>query len=268
MTTDAFAADWRDWHRQHEARRAGPHGVLAVTGQHWLDATPQHFPDAPGDWSTGPDGVTVVLGRSEDLVVDGAPVWGRHAFGVIPERGEVTAVWGDAVIEVTRRGGRDLLRPRHPGNPLRTDYGGTPAYPPSRLWSFPATYAPFDRARPTIVGAAVDGLEHVYDAAGWVYFQIDGRPFRLLAFPGRHPGRLTILFTDATSGITTYAANRTLEIDPEPSGAVQLDFNRATNLPCAYTDLATCPLPPAENRLPVAIEAGEKIPYERLYAAA
>ena len=42
-----------------------------------------------------------------------------------------------------------------------------------------------------------------------------------------------------------------------------LDFNRATNLPCAYTDLATCPLPPPENRLPVAIEAGEKIPYER-----
>ena len=42
-----------------------------------------------------------------------------------------------------------------------------------------------------------------------------------------------------------------------------LDFNRAVNLPCAYTDLATCPLPPAENRLTVAIEAGEQIPYER-----
>jgi uncharacterized protein (DUF1684 family) len=44
---------------------------------------------------------------------------------------------------------------------------------------------------------------------------------------------------------------------------VVLDFNRAANLPCAYTDLATCPLPPPENRLPVAIEAGEKIPAER-----
>jgi uncharacterized protein (DUF1684 family) len=45
---------------------------------------------------------------------------------------------------------------------------------------------------------------------------------------------------------------------------VVVDFNRAVNLPCAYTDLATCPLPPPENRLPVAIEAGEKIPTERL----
>jgi uncharacterized protein (DUF1684 family) len=59
-------------------------------------------------------------------------------------------------------------------------------------------------------------------------------------------------------------ANRTLQLAPPgPDGRLVLDFNRATNLPCAYTDLATCPLPPPENRLPVAIEAGEKIPDER-----
>ena len=51
---------------------------------------------------------------------------------------------------------------------------------------------------------------------------------------------------------------------PDAEGAVLIDFNRSANLPCAYTDLATCPLPPAENRLPVPIEAGEKIPFERL----
>jgi AcrR family transcriptional regulator len=50
---------------------------------------------------------------------------------------------------------------------------------------------------------------------------------------------------------------------PAADGTVVLDFNRAANLPCACTDLATCPLPPAENRLPVAIEAGLKIPRER-----
>jgi Protein of unknown function (DUF1684) len=55
-----------------------------------------------------------------------------------------------------------------------------------------------------------------------------------------------------------------LQIDaPDVDGRVVLDFNRATNLPCAYTDLATCPLPPAENRLPIAVEAGEKTPYAR-----
>ena len=63
--------------------------------------------------------------------------------------------------------------------------------------------------------------------------------------------------------MTTYAANRSLQLPPlAADGTVLLDFNRAANLPCAYTDLATCPLPPAENRLPIAVEAGEKIPYE------
>jgi len=123
---------------------------------------------------------------------------------------------------------------------------------------------PFGDPRPTTVGAAVDGLQHVYDAPGRVEFGLDGQPLSLTAFPGHDPGSLIVLFTDATSGVTTYAANRVLELGtPGPAGQVVLDFNRATNLPCAYTDLATCPLPPPENRLPVAIEAGEKIPYER-----
>ena len=65
--------------------------------------------------------------------------------------------------------------------------------------------------------------------------------------------------------MSTYAANRSLRIAPPTADrTVSPDFNRAVNLPCAYTDLATCPLPPAENRLPVAIEAGEKTPHAEL----
>ena len=73
-----------------------------------------------------------------------------------------------------------------------------------------------------------------------------------------------MLFRDATSGVTTYGALRQLEVAwPDEDDRVVIDFNRALNMPCAYTDFATCPLPPAENRLPIAITAGEKIPYER-----
>ena len=61
--------------------------------------------------------------------------------------------------------------------------------------------------------------------------------------------------------MTTYPANRLLQVGaPGPGGMVTLDFNRAVNLACAYTNFVTCPLPPPENRLPVWIEAGEKIP--------
>jgi uncharacterized protein (DUF1684 family) len=262
---DVFARAWADWHRKHEARLADPHGFLAVTALHWLTGTPQRFDGEPGAWSTGPDGVEVVLDPGEELTLDGVPLAGRYSFGVVPERGGVLATYGDTVLEIAKRGGHDILRPRHPDNPLRARFRGTPAYEPDPRWVVPGRYVPFDEPRPTTVGAAVDGLLHVYDAPGRVEFELDGQPLALTAFPGKEPGSLMVLFTDATSGVTTYAAHRSLSLGvPDPDGSVTLDFTRAANLPCAYTDLATCPLPPAENRLPVAVEAGERIPYERL----
>jgi uncharacterized protein (DUF1684 family) len=113
------------------------------------------------------------------------------------------------------------------------------------------------------VGAVVEGLSHVYTAPGLVHFSYGGAPHTLTAFNGKDGG-FSILFTDETSGVTTYAANRSLPVGaPSPDGSVTLDFNRAVNLPCAFTDFATCPLPPAGNHLPFAVEAGERIPYER-----
>ncbi|SOD74860.1 hypothetical protein SAMN05892883_4053 [Jatrophihabitans sp. GAS493] len=260
----AFAQQWRDWHAAHEKALADPHGFLAITNLHWLEESPQRFPDAPGEWSTGEDGVRVTLAAGESLELDGVTITGEHDFGVIAERDSLYPAFGDAVVEVAKRGGHDILRPRHPGNRLRTEFVETPAYAPSPRWVVPGRFVPFDEPRPTTVGAAVEGLQHVYDASGQIEFELDGQSLTLTAFNGKAPGSLHVLFTDATSGVTTYAANRSLSVDrPDSDGVVQLDFNRAANLPCAYTDLATCPLPPAENRLPVAVEAGEKIPNER-----
>ena len=257
-----FEQDWADWHRQHEAALAHEHGFLAITSLNWLTVEPQRFPDAPGTWRTGPGGVTVELGEGEQLVIGGTPVTGSYAFGPIPERGGVNAVAGDAVIEVARRGGNDIVRPRHPEHPLRVRFAGVPAYEPDPRWVIPARFVPFAEPRPTTVGSVAEGLQHVYDAPGYVEFERDGQRFRLTAFNGHAPGSLSILFTDATSGVTTYAANRTLQVAaPDSGGAVTLDFNRAVNLPCAYTEFATCPLPPAENHLTIAVEAGEKLPY-------
>ncbi|MPQ96554.1 DUF1684 domain-containing protein [Modestobacter sp. I12A-02628] len=260
----AFTEAWHRWHEEKDAALADPHGFLAVTALHWLTDRPQRLPGAPGTWSTGPDGPVVVLDPDDDLVLDGVRLTGRHAFGPIPERGGVTAVSGDTHVEVARRGGHDIVRPRHPDHPLRVQFHGTPAYAPDPRWVLAGRYRAFNAPRPTTVGAAVEGLEHVYDAPGEISFTLDGREHTLTAFEGRAPGSLQVLFTDATAGVTTYGAVRSLAVaPPDADGAVVLDLNRATNLPCAYTDLATCPLPPAENRLPVAVEAGERIPYER-----
>lgn len=259
-----FATDWQHWHVAHESALAEPHGFLAITGIHWLTDEPQRFPDVPGAWSSGDGGVRVELGADEELIVEGEPIRGQHSFGVLPERGGVNATFGHAVVEIAKRGGYDIIRPRHPEHPLRADFAGTPAYAPDPRWSIDARYVPFDEPRPVTVGASVEGLQHVYESPGRIEFEVDGEALALTAFNGSAPGSLFVLFTDATSGVTTYAANRSLSIGPpDADGILTLDFNRATNLPCAYTDFATCPLPPAENRLPVAVEAGEKIPHER-----
>jgi hypothetical protein len=75
---------------------------------------------------------------------------------------------------------------------------------------------------------------------------------------GRSGPSLFIPFRDATSGSETYAAGRYLELTENTTGIYDLDFNRAYNPYCAYREDYSCPLPPAENTLTVAIRAGEK----------
>jgi uncharacterized protein len=258
-----FAADWEAWHKQHEERFAAPDGFLAITSINWLTETPARFPDAPGEWAVSDSGVTVDLAPGEELTLDGTRITGHHNFGPIPERGGLFPRDAAAVYEVAKRGGNDILRPRHPGAPLRAGFRGTPAYAPDPRWAISGRYRSFGEPRDVTVGSVVEGLQHVYAAPGVVEFEAGGQQLALTAFNGRTPGSLHILFADGTSGVTTYAANRSLQVAaPDSDGTVILDFNRATNLPCAYTDFATCPLPPAGNRLPVAVEAGEQIPYE------
>ncbi|QHK20820.1 DUF1684 domain-containing protein [Pseudarthrobacter psychrotolerans] len=268
-STAVFTTAWQEWHAAHERHRADPHGFLAVTHLHWLGSEPATLEGVPGTWSVTDDAVTVVLSAGESLRRDGQELNPGDAgstvsFGSIAEREGINLTSGETVVELAKRAGEYIVRPRHPDNALLTAYKGTPAYEPDASFALAGTFVPFDEPRATTVGAAVEGIQHVYAAPGEIRFRLDGQDLTLTAFNGHAQGALSVLFTDATSGKTTYAANRSLAVAaPGPDGTVLLDFNRAVNLPCAYTDLATCPLPPAENRLSVAIEAGEQTPFER-----
>lgn len=258
---DRLTRDWQEWHEAHEAQRASEHGFLAVTGLYFLEAEPQRIPDAPGAWRTGSEGITVDLGPDESLELDGRTITGTHTFGALEERSGVTVLAGDTAIELAKRGGYDIVRPRVPTNPRRTTYRGTAAFTPSTEWALKGRFDRFEQPRPTTVGAAVDGLEHVYDAVGELRFRHDGAEHALLAFEGHDPAHLLVLFTDETAGVTTTPSVRALPVTiATHDSAVLLDFNRATNLPCAYTPYATCPLPPAQNRLSFPVYAGEQAP--------
>lgn len=256
-----FASEWRAWREEQERRRASEHGFLAITSIRWLTETPERFDDAPGAWHTGPDGPVVELDDAT-LEIEGQTVTGVHRFGPRPESWPL-AYWATSTervaIEVARRDGKDIVRPRHPNSPIRLRYTGTPTFEPDLRFVVEGRFEPFAVAREVTVGSVVDGLHVQYQAPGRLTFDLDG-PRSLVAFaaPG---GALHVLFTDRTSGITTYPAVRSLNVPaPAPDGTVRIDFNRAVNLPCAYTPYATCPLPPPENRLDVGIEAGEQLP--------
>jgi uncharacterized protein (DUF1684 family) len=92
---------------------------------------------------------------------------------------------------------------------------------------------------------------------GSLVFEVKGKQYRLDAVESGK--ELFILFADKTNHRHTYQSGRFLYAAvPDSSGNTILDFNKAINPPCAFTEFATCPLPPEQNKLPIAITAGEK----------
>ena len=91
---------------------------------------------------------------------------------------------------------------------------------------------------------------------GEITFSKDGIHYNLAAFKA---GRaLQLVFSDATSGDSTYSVGRFLFVAPNADGTITLDFNRAVLPPCAFSYAFNCPMPPRQNRFTVPIEAGEK----------
>ncbi len=101
----------------------------------------------------------------------------------------------------------------------------------------------------------IPGLKEDYESPGLVTFRRNNLEYTLE--PVQDEGQFFFVFRDLTSGKTTYPAARYLYSELPRNGVVVLDFNEATSPPCAYTNFATCPLPPPRNRLQLPIPAGE-----------
>ena len=259
LDTAAARSRWEDWRARRTAELSRPHGWLSLTGLHWLDTEPAAVADLPGRWASAGGGVRVLAEAADGLVADGAALDGE-LFLPTPEGAPGTLVEvGERRIEVMQRSGLHALRVRDPHAPALAAFTGVPVFDFDERWVLEATFTPFEQVRDVVVGAVVEGLRHHQHGVGTIRFEVDGQPQELLAY-GAADG-LTVQFTDATSGVTTTGTTRSLSVDaPGADGRLVLDLNRTQNLPCAFTDHATCPLPPAENRLRIAVDAGEKDP--------
>lgn len=259
IVEDTLVQDWACWRAERERALRAPHGWLSLTALHWLTAQPAHYPPVPGRWSATEHGVAVTADRADGLRLSGRPVDTAEVYPVEGAPG-VEVTYADKVVEVIRRSGRAAIRLRDPQSPARAGFTGVPVYPVDRRWVVPARFDAYPEPRTVTGDGIVPGLVHRHKAMGVLRFAVAGVEYALLAYDGG-PGRLSVLFRDATSGITT-PGNRTLSVTlPEDPAELVLDFNRAVNMLHAFNDYGTCPLPPAENVLRLAVEAGERTPH-------
>jgi uncharacterized protein (DUF1684 family) len=258
---ETLQADWRRWHDEREETLREPHGWLALTALEWLDDQPRAFADLPGTWRAPGDGTVEIAASAADGVeVDDEQVDGTRVVNPVDGAPGVLVTVGERVVELARRTDSYALRVRDPQAATRTVFRGVPHFPVDARWVLTGRFEPYAEPQRITVGAVVDGLSHFPTAVGTVTFELGGREHRLVALDGKGGG-LTLHFHDATNGTSTYGGGRILRTDdPAEDGALVVDLNRTVNLPCAFTAFATCPLPPADNVLDVAVEAGEKLP--------
>ena len=164
---------------------------------------------------------------------------------------------GGMKMSLIERAKRRALRVWDAKAPARVAFRGLHWLPIDEKWHIDAKFEPHTPAPiikiQNIVGQIVD-----MPNPGAVVFTVGGKAYRLEALlEGPDEQELFFMWKDGTSAKTTYGSGRYLYTPLPKNGRVDLDFNRAMNPPCAFTTFATCPLPPAANRLPIDVSAGE-----------
>ncbi|MEU4656010.1 DUF1684 domain-containing protein [Streptomyces sp. NPDC023723] len=219
---------WNAWCAGRRTALTAPTGNLALVETRWLPAGER--PDAEAARDGLPDTVTVTtLSRTD-------PVTGEPEHGL--------RFWDAAA-------------------PAITAFDHVDAFPYDPAWVLEAAYTP-------VPGARRIAFEHIRDNGGTrdlvvpgdITLTVDGRDYTLSAFDD--DGTLLLVFGDPTNGDTTYGAGRFLFVErTDDEHRVVLDFNRAFVPPCGFSDQYNCPMPPRQNRLHLAVEAGEKRPVFR-----
>jgi uncharacterized protein (DUF1684 family) len=240
------------WHQQRLAGLQRPHGWLSLVALDWLKE---------GENSVAGFGTVALNKRTISFkALPGAQTKIRgEAVSSGPLMADVDKVeLGSKAFVVIRRGERFAVRMWDANADALRGFGGIERFPVSTAWKIEAAWEAYDKPKPIKVQSVIPYYLEDYIVAGAAVFTVDGKEYRLE--PVGEPGarQLFFIFGDKTNGSETYGAGRFLYTEPAKNGKVVLDFNKAINPPCAFSSYATCPLPPASNRLSIRIEAGEK----------
>jgi uncharacterized protein len=268
-----FENDHAAWVKEREAELTQPDGWTSLIGLHWLEGAHQTVGAAAGNdiqLRIGP-GKLGTIAQRDGLVFftadagSGATLDGKAIAGEAPlkpeGRGGGTKLGydgGKGQITVIDRKGKLALRVRHADSPDRLGFKGLDTFAPDEQWQVKAAFVAHPPGK-TLHIANILGDVNETPNPGYIEFEKDGRPWRLEATGDPAKG-LSFVFKDATSGKETYGIARFLKTGPVAAdNTVLVDFNRAYNPPCAFTEYATCPLPPKENQFSAKNERGEPV---------
>ena len=274
----AFAAAQQTWRAERRASLLKPDGWTSLIGLHWIDQGSHYIGSDPDNGvriGKGPahlgmlvrgkdDGLRFIPESHAVVTLDGQPLTGGAGLKSDMDEGGPSAIGfdeGKGIATVIKRGDRYALRVKHADADTRTGFTRLEYWPGGRDWQIEGKFVAHPVGK-TIPVVNIIGTTDEIKNPGAVEFLRDGKTYRLEALD-EGEGELFLIYADRTSGHGSYGAGRYLYAPmPDAQGKVMLDFNHGYNPPCAFTAFATCPLPPPENRLDLAVTAGEKA-YEK-----
>jgi uncharacterized protein (DUF1684 family) len=273
QTATEHAREVNDWHQVRIDNLLGPEDWLKLAGLYELEEGKHSFgSDSTNDFVFPPkaapsigtiikDDTTVtvridnnvVVSHKQDTVSEVRMIPGNARSGTVLKHRSL--VW-----YLLDRRGNYYIRLVDEQHPNLAAFDGIERFPIDQKWKIMAEFKPFDDPKPiTVPDVLNEGMSDTL--YGMLEFAIDDKKYSLA--PLNHPeknDKFFIIFGDKTNGESTYGGGRYIYIPtPDEDNTTYIDFNKSYNPPCVFTDFATCPLPPSQNRLPIAIPAGEKM---------
>ena len=272
MNQSDYLNNIETWHQQRLDTLTQPDGFLTLVGLPWLkqgenkigslssnDAVfPKGLPEVIGTIDVGEEKIVLTVEIGVEVKVENTAVSKTQLFTDADPNGPTIVQMGSVNWFVIKRGDALGIRIRDNQSPRRLEFQGIERFPVDPVWQVEGHFEPWSAPKtvpiPTILGTPEDMI-----SPGVIHLTFPEKPVTLTALKSRVPNQFFLVIADETSGKESYGGGRFLMSEAlGENGRVIVDFNKAYNPPCAFSPYATCPRPPAENRISVAIPAGEK----------
>ncbi len=271
-TDPAYVAAIQKWQQKRTSSLTRKNGWLCLAGLLWLEEGENRFgshatnsvrfpegqaPNFIGTFMLEKGEVRVTIDPGIKVLCEEKPVQKMLLKTDLSDEKTILSL-GTLSWYIIKRGDRFGVRLRDSEHANLRNFKDIDAFEIDPAWRIKAKFEPYVPVKkipiPNVLGSITDER-----CPGALVFEVDGNMHRLDVLADTDEDDFFMIFADKTSGYETYGAGRFLYVEkPGEDGTTFIDFNKAYNPPCAFTEFATCPLPPSQNRLPVNIMAGEK----------